>query len=112
MYEKSQYGIFTDTLWIVSIGNFAQQVADQYLEIQVPGNDTIRSYRAKFVEAKPNGTITWFGETSVSLNHWGYGYASFVLENGDLIGYFTTETDNYSLRPIGEGLYVLVRYAD
>lgn len=111
-FEKLESGDYTDALWIVEDLDFMEQAADGYLEIKVPGNDTIRSYKAKFVEAEPNGNMTWFGESSVSPNHWGYGYASFIIQDGDLLGHFTTETGAYSLHSIGDGKYILVEYDD
>ncbi|MBV6441282.1 MAG: T9SS C-terminal target domain-containing protein [Haliscomenobacteraceae bacterium CHB4] len=111
-FEKLESGDYTAALWIVEGVNFTQQADDGYLEISVPGNDTVRSYKAKFVEAEPNGNMTWFGESLVSPDHWGYGYASFIIHNGDLLGHFTTETGAYSLHSIDDGKYVLVEYDD
>lgn len=111
-FEKLESGDYTDALWIVEDLDFMQQAADGYLKIKVPGNDTIHYYKAKFVEAEPNGNMPWFGESLVSPDHWGYGYASFIIQDGDLLGHFTTETGAYSLHSIGDGQYVLVEYED
>ncbi|MBX2890230.1 MAG: zinc-dependent metalloprotease [Saprospiraceae bacterium] len=111
-FEKLESGDYADALWIVEDLDFMQQAADGYLKIKVPGNDTIHSYKAKFVEAEPNGNMAWFGESLVSPDHWGYGYASFIIQDGDLLGHFTTETGAYSLHSIGDGQYVLVEYED
>ncbi|MBK7936335.1 MAG: hypothetical protein IPJ82_04325 [Lewinellaceae bacterium] len=103
LYEKSELGTFTESIWIVEMESFTQQIYDRYLEIRVPGNDTIRSYKAKFVEADPSNNMAWYGETAIASNHWGRGYASFVYQDGELLGYFSFEADNYSLRSIGGG---------
>jgi len=111
-FEKLEAGIYTNGMWIVEGINFTQQAADGFLEIKMPGNDTTRSYKAKFVEAEPNGNMTWFGELAVSSTHWGYGYASFIIQNGEMLGHFTTETNAYSLHSIAGGKYLLVEYDD
>ena len=112
-YQISANSEVTAALWIIQMGDFAQQAADQYLEIKVPGNDTVRSFRAKYVWAEPNGKMDWYGEMQPSAgSHWGSGYASFSQLNGEILGYFTIEAEDYALRALGGGLYVLVKMDD
>ena len=112
-YQISANSEVTAALWIIQMGDFAQQVADQYLEIKVPGNDTVRWFRAKYVWAEPNGKMDWYGEMQPSAgSHWGSGYASFSQLDGEILGYFTIEEEDYALRALGGGLYVLVKMDD
>ncbi len=112
LFERLESGTFTHSLSIVDGLNFTQQAADGFLEIMVPGDATIHSFKAKFVEAKPNGDLSWYGEIVLSTINSDYGYASFLIQDGELLGDFTTETGVYSLHSIGGEQYVLVEYED
>ena len=53
-YEYFEYSPDVDGLWLMHLSNFSSQVAGGYLRIKVPGNDNLRRYKARYVQAKPN----------------------------------------------------------
>ncbi len=112
LYEKLESGTYTKSLSIVNGINFTQQAADGYVEIMIPGDTALYAFKAKFVEAKPNGDISWYGETVLSTPSSNYGYASFQIQGGELLGDLTTEAGVYSLFSIANENYVLVEYED
>ncbi|MEO0008378.1 MAG: hypothetical protein RJA20_2574 [Bacteroidota bacterium] len=102
-YEKSEFSDVTGIITFIQINDFAQQVADQVLELQVPGDATIYSYHARYVWSPSTDDITWYGDLMDSL-----GYASFQLKDGEVFGYFALEERDFFIRPLGDDVYILV----
>ncbi len=102
-YEKSEFSDVTGIITFIQINDFAQQVADQVLELQVPGDATIYSYHARYVWSPSTDDITWYGDLMDSL-----GYASFHLKDGEVFGYFALEERDFFIRPLGDDVYILV----
>ncbi|HAD12845.1 MAG TPA: hypothetical protein DCF33_10465, partial [Saprospirales bacterium] len=102
-YEKSEFSDVTKTITFIQINNFAQQVADQLLELSVPGDANIYSFHARYVWSPSLDDITWYGDLIDSL-----GYASLQFKDGELSGYFNIEERDFFIRPLGGGAYILV----
>ncbi len=106
-YEKSEFSDVTGAISFIHINDFAQQVADQVLEIQVPGDNHLYLYHARYVWSLSLDDITWYGDLTDSS-----GYASFQFKDGELFGYFNIEDKDYFIRPLGNNDYILVELAE
>jgi hypothetical protein len=102
-FEKSEFSDMTKSIWFLQLNDFAQQVADQKLELQVPGDALTYSYHARYVWSPSPGDITWYGDLTDSL-----GYASLQFKDGELSGYFNIEERDFFIRPLGDDDYILV----
>ena len=108
-YEYFEYSPDVDGLWLMHLSNFSSQVAGGYLRIKVPGNDTLRRYKARYVQAKPNGNITWYGDLVDDYGQETNGYATLTSCGGKAIGNFTPNDQDYTLYPIKNSLYLFVK---
>lgn len=102
-FEKSESSELTKSIDFIDISGFAEQVADQVLEIQIPGVSLPALYHARYVWSPSPDDITWYGDLIDST-----GFASFQLKDGELSGYFNFEERDFFIRPIGEDAYILV----
>ncbi|MBL7828992.1 MAG: zinc-dependent metalloprotease [Saprospiraceae bacterium] len=102
-YEKSEFSGVTGAIYFIQVNDFSQQVADQELEIQVPGDAHVYKYHARYVWSPSPVDITWYGDLTDSL-----GYASLQFKEGELSGYFNMNERDFFIQPLGDDDYILV----
>ena len=102
-YEKSEFSDVTKSIWFLQLNDFAQQVADQVLELRVPGDTLTYSYHARYVWSPSPDDITWYGDLTDSL-----GYTSLQFKESELSGYFNIEERDFFIQPLGGDDYILV----
>lgn len=111
-YEYYEYSPKTEGLWLMYLNSFSSQVADGYLEVTMPGNTTLRRYKARYVETKPNGDILWYGDLVDEHGDQADGYASLSCYGGQVMGRFVLNETDYALYPVKDNVYLFVQEDD